>query len=334
MRSQFQKSFADIISPENILAAWQVFVSGKREKLDVQEFSHDLMGNILALHDELERGRYKHGPYEQFAIADPKPRQIHKAMVRDRLVHHAIYRQLAPFFFRMFISNSFSCQDGKGTHKALDCFRDTVSQVSRNHTRTCWVLKCDIKKFFASVDHDVLLSILAMCVRDQRIFFLLEEVVESFETASRKGLPLGNLTSQLFANVYMNEFDQFVKHKRKVRHYIRYADDWALLSDDRDMLVAELSVLTSFLKDRLALTVHPDKIVLRTVASGLDFLGWVHAPTHRTLRAATKRRMFRRLQENLTKETKASYLGLLSHGNTFRLSQDIENTAWMLGEYR
>jgi retron-type reverse transcriptase len=331
MRSQFQKSFVDIISPENLLCAWQEFVSGKREKLDVQVFVYDLMGNIFVLYDDLERGRYKHGVYEQFAIADPKPRQIHKATVRDRLVHHAIYRQLAPFFFRTFISDSFSCQDGKGTHKALDRFREMVASVSRNHTRTCWVLKCDIKKFFASIDHDILQAILAMYIPDPQTFHLLQEVIESFETAPRKGLPLGNLTSQLFSNIYLNEFDQFVKHRRKVRHYIRYADDFVLLSENKEELLEELPLLQTFLTERLALTMHPDKIVLRTIASGLDFLGWVHAPTHRTLRAATAHRMFRGLQENPTKETKASYLGLLSHGDTFKLSQDVENAAWVLG---
>lgn len=291
------------------------------------------MGNIFALHEDLKTGRYKHSGYERFAIADPKPRLIHKAAVRDRLLHHAIYRQLAPFFFRTFITDSFSCQEGKGTHKALNRFREMAAKVSRNHTRTCWALKCDIKKFFASIDHEILLAIIAMYVCDRQTFLLLQEVIESFKTAPGKGLPLGNLTSQLFANIYLNEFDQFVKHGRKVRHYVRYADDWVLFSQDREYLIAELPLLRSFLAERLALTVHPDKIVLRTIASGLDFLGWVHSPAHRTLRAATKRRMFRRLKENPTKETKASYLGFLSHGNAFRLSRDVENAAWVLGEW-
>jgi len=320
---------------ENLLAAWREFLRGKRKKQDVQEFQYKLMDNILALHRDLKYGhgvsifRYKHGGYKHFRISDPKPRDIHKATVRDRLLHHALYRKLYPFFDRTFIADSYSCRKNKGTHRAMNRFRQFAYQVSRNHTRTCWVLKCDIRKFFASIDHQILFDILAKYIPDDRIQALIVEVVGSFKTheATPRGLPLGNLTSQLLVNVYMNEFDQFVKHKLKARYYIRYADDFVFLSPSRPGLDALLQRIESFLRLRLNLNLHPDKVSIATFASGVDFLGWVHFPDHRVLRTATRRRMFRRLRETKEDAVVDSYLGLLSHGNTHELAANINERA-------
>ena len=174
-RIQFAHPYEDIISVENLLAAWREFVRGKRKKRDVQEFQYKLMDNILALHRDLKYGhgvsifRYKHGGYKAFKISDPKPRDIHKASVRDRLLHHALYRKLYPFFDRTWIADSYSCRKGKGTHKAMKRFRQFAYKVSRNHTRTCWVLKCDIRKFFASIDHSILNDIVSRYIPDERI---------------------------------------------------------------------------------------------------------------------------------------------------------------------
>ncbi len=166
MKRQFAKSFGEIASVGNLLEAWREFLSGKRGKRDVQEFQLRLMDNILALHRDLVNGTYRHGGYEAFKISDPKPRDIHKASVRDRLVHHAIYRQLYPFFDRTFTADSFSCRDEKGTLAALNRFRSFGRAASKNHTRTCWVLKCDIRKFFANIDHVTLVEILKPYIPD------------------------------------------------------------------------------------------------------------------------------------------------------------------------
>ncbi len=284
------------------------------------------MQNVLALHQDLATGAYHHSGYHHFKIADPKPRDIHKASVRDRLLHHALYRKLYPFFDRTFIPDSYSCRLGKGTHRAMAAFRRYAYQASKNHTKTLWVLKCDIRKFFASIDHHILLAILRRYLPDERTLSLLKNVIASFHsTAPGRGLPLGNLTSQLLVNVYMNEFDQFVKHKLKVRHYIRYADDFVILSQDRVRLGEILPYMGVFLRNRLGLAMHPHKVSISTLASGVDFLGWVHFPDHRVLRTATKHRMFERIKEvKGKKETLQSYLGLLSHGNTYRLQGMIE----------
>jgi len=315
--------FEEVVSVENLLEAWREFLRGKRGKRDVQEFQLQLMDNILALNEDLVNGTYRHGGYHAFNIADPKPRNIHKASVRDRLLHHAIYRVLYPFFDRTFIADSFSCREGKGTHAALDRFRSFSRVVSKNNTRTCWVLKCDIRKFFASVDHKILMSILARSIPDERLLALLQEIIGSFSTTPGIGLPLGNLTSQLLVNIYMNEFDQFTKHKLKAKHYIRYADDFVFLSPDRAWLEAHIPLIATFLSERLHLTLHPEKLFIKTLASGFDFLGWVHFPDHRVLRTATKRRMFKRMRENPSPETLASYRGLLRHGNTYALASRL-----------
>ena len=207
MRKQFQGTYAETISLENLFSAWQEFVLGKSNKRDVYEFTLNLSDNLVQFHDDLADFTYKHGNYEAFNISDPKPRNIHKACVRDRVLHHAIYRRLYPFFDKLFISDLYSCRLGKGVHKAMDRLHKFGLKVGKNNARTAWVLKLDIRKFFASIDHGILTDILTSYVPDKRILWLLREVIESFSVEAGKGLPLGNLTSQLFCNIYsINKF--------------------------------------------------------------------------------------------------------------------------------
>ena len=248
MKIKLSHKFKDIVNIDNLLEAWQEFIRGKRNKLDVQKFSFCLMDNILSLHQNLINHNYKHGRYQYFKINDPKLRTIHKASVRDRLLHHAVHRKLYPFFDKNFISDSFSCRINKGTHKALNHFRSFEYKVSQNNTKTCWILKCDIRKFFASIDQNILLEILEKYIPDNNIVHLLKEIIFSFcSENSSIGLPLGNLTSQLFANVYMNEFDQFVKHNLKIKFYLRYCDDFLLLSENPKYLNDTIKNLNHFL---------------------------------------------------------------------------------------
>lgn len=320
-RVSFSHTYQDIISVENLLAAWREFVHGKRNKKDVREFQYRLMDNILTLHQDLQNKTYIHGGYQHFKITDPKPRDIHKATVRDRLVHHALYRKLYPFFDATFIADSYSCRRGKGTHRAMNRFRAFARKESRNHTKTVWVLKCDIKKFFASIDQQTLLTTVSRYVVDMDIQDLLAKIVSSFNSGTAGvGLPLGNLTSQLLVNVYMNEFDQCVKRQLKAKYYIRYADDFVILSRDREWLEQLLMHIRRFLLEEMRLMLHPKKVSISTVATGIDFLGWVHFPDHRVLRTSTKRRMLKRVQ-GLEADSSAvlSYIGMLQHGNAMKL---------------
>jgi retron-type reverse transcriptase len=336
MKIHLVHKFEDIVSLENLLEAWREFLNGKRSKKDVQEFSMWLMDNIFSLHKDLINHTYKHGGYQAFKINDPKPRDIHKASVRDRLLHHAIYRILYPFFDKTFITDSYSCRNRKGTHKAINRFRNFVYKVSKNNTQTCWVLKCDIRKFFANIDHNILLKILRKYIPDENIMRLLQEVIESFYSFRPDvGLPLGNLTSQLFVNIYMNEFDQFVKHKMKARRYIRYADDFVIFSENRKWLENQIAVIRKFLYDKLKLELHPDKIFIKTIFSGIDFLGLVNFSDYRILRTKTKRRMIKKIiikwrklaEELITREsfnqTLQSYLGILKYCRGYKVENII-----------
>lgn len=314
----------DIISVQNLLEAWKEFICGKRRKADVQEFQHQFMDNVLRLHADLTEGTYRHGSYHAFKISDPKPRDIHKATVRDRLLHHALYRVLYPLFDRTWIADSFSCRDGKGTHRAMLRYQQFARKVSLNHTRTCWVLKCDIRKFFANIDQTILLRIVRGHIKDEAAVSLIANIVTSFDSDKKGiGLPLGNLTSQMLVNVYMNKFDQYVKHGLRAKYYIRYADDFVLLSADRSELEHFLVRIRSFLGERLHLQLHPHKVHIQTAVSGVDFLGWVHFPDHSVLRTSTKRRMLQHLKNNATEGVKASYRGMLAHGNAHRLCATI-----------
>lgn len=280
-------------------------------------FQTELGTNLLGLHDDLKQSTYAHGPYVAFTLADPKPRQIHKATVRDRVVHHLIHQVLYRHFHERFIFDSYSCQNGKGVHKAINRFQFFARKVSHNHTRTCYVLKCDIKKFFVSIDQTILLNILKRHISDQSMLWLLERVIYSFDSGQvGKGLPLGNLTSQLLVNIYMHEFDMYVKQRLRVKYYIRYADDFVLFSRDRKYLEETLVQARQFLEEKLALKPHPHKVSIETLSRGVDFLGWVHFPEYRLLRTVTKKRVLKALTTSSARETVISYRALLNHGHT------------------
>jgi retron-type reverse transcriptase len=250
-------------------------------------------------------------------------------------LHHAIYRILYPFFEKTFIADSYSCQLGKGAHKAINRFRKFAYIVSKNNTKTCWILKCDIRKFFANIDHEILLEILAKYILDKNIFWLLENVIESFENKPEIGLPLGNLTSQLFVNIYLNEFDQFVKHGLKAKYYIRYCDDFVILSKNKIWLEKIISRIKNFLEEKLKQELHQEKVFIKTLASGIDFLGFVAFPHHRILRTKTKKRMLKRIllrkqelergkisQESFNQSLQ-SYLGILKHCEGYKIGKEI-----------
>ncbi|MBI3816101.1 RNA-dependent DNA polymerase [Candidatus Peregrinibacteria bacterium] len=320
--------FDRIALPENLFAAWEEFRKGKGSREDVQIFERNLETHIFALHRDLAAQTYRHGPYGAFTIQDPKQRRIHKAAVRDRILHHAVFAALNPVFEPAFIAHSFSCRKGKGTHRGVDALERMLRQESRNRTRPCFVLKCDVHRFFASVDHAILLTILGKRIKDDRVMTLLGELVGRF--GDGKGIPIGNLTSQLFANVYMNELDQCMKHELHLKRYIRYTDDVVVLSNDRDSLQNLLPSIRSFLRGHLRLELHPRKVTIRKHRQGVDFLGYVLLPHHRVLRTKTKRRMVRKLQERVRvlgdaedradtiEHSLQSYLGVFSHANALK----------------
>lgn len=280
-----------------------------------------LEDNVFQLHKELRTGSYQHSSYTPFKIRDPKEREIHKATVKDRIVHQAVVSAIEPIFEPRFIFDSYSCRIGRGTHAASKRLQRFCRKASRNNTRTIYVLKLDIKKFFDSVEQQILYKLLCRHISDTRILHLLKKIIGSFSTTRGKGLPLGNLTSQLFANIYLHELDYFVKHKLHERWYLRYCDDFVIVHPSRTHVLGLVSTINNFLHKHLALSIHPEKMMIRTWSQGLDFVGYVHAPCCVVVRTKTAKRMVKRTNHaNL-----ASYWGLCSHANSFGLQQILLN---------
>jgi retron-type reverse transcriptase len=308
--------------------------------MDLQLFWEHLEDEVIALAEDLASGSYSHGPYSCFPVYEPKKREISKASVRDRLVHHMVYNALRPSFDHYFIHTSLSCRVGKGVHVGINMLRSMARHVSKNNTKPCWGLKLDVKRFFDNIDHAILKKQIHRHVKCPRTLQLIEHIIDSFCIAKAPrahGLPLGNVTSQLFANLYLHEFDLFIKHTLRQRHYIRYCDDFIILENNRTLLAGLIQPIKDFLAMELKLTLHPEKIVLRKLDWGLDFVGYVQLPHHRVVRTATKRRMLSQLtlrqkayhKGEISFETMqqslASYQAMLQHANGHGLSMLLGN---------
>ncbi|MDP3993633.1 MAG: reverse transcriptase/maturase family protein [bacterium] len=288
---------------------------------DVMAWERSLEVNLFELRDELSTNRYKHGHYTPFTIHDPKERRIHKAGVRDRIVHQAVVNILERIFECQFIFDSFSCRKGKGIHAASKRLQKFLVKASKNYTRTVYALKCDIRKFFDRVDHNILLELIRRRIDDNDTTSLLTNIVASFNATSAKGLPIGNLTSQLFANIYLHELDYFVKHILREKWYLRYCDDFIIISYSWGHLLNILEKIKYFFRQRLKLEIHPNKVSIRSWGQGIDFVGYVHMPNCVIVRTKTKNRVLRRVnQKNLV-----SYMGVCNHADTFELQQLLFN---------
>ena len=262
-------------------------------------------------------------------------RRIHEPSVRDRVLYQAIYKALYQTFDKSFIYDVFSSRNFRGTHAGVKRFTIFSRKVSSNFTRSVFVLKCDIRKFFDSIDHSILFGLISKKISDEKLLNLIRQIIDSFHHTSGKGLPLGNVTSQLFANIHMNEFDQFVKHALKAKYYIRYCDDFVILHQSKKHLLFLISKVQSFLKETLLLELHPNKVSVRKIHSGIDFLGYVSLPHYKVLRTKTKNRILKKIarlkcfyeKELITREcfeqSIQSYLGVLAHCKSEKIRDQI-----------
>ncbi len=330
-----------MISVDHIFQCWDYFKRGKRKRKDVQLFERHLEDQIFALHEDLRELRYEHGSYHSFHVFDPKERHISGACVRDRLVHQMVYSVLTEVFDKRFIFHSLSSRLGKGTHLGIFHLDRMIGKVSRNGKHPCFAMKMDIRRFFDNIDHAILKNLLRKVVHDEKVLTIIDVIIDSFavrKTSSGSlGVPLGNVTSQLFANVYLHELDDFIKQDLRERFYLRYCDDFIILSQSEDHLRSRLILIESFLRKRLHLELHPKKIVISKLSQGIDFVGYVLFSQYRRLRATTRRRLKRRLheayedyrEEKVTAEAMnqklQSYLGILSHANEHTLSEALKN---------
>ena len=289
----------------NLLRAAGKAQRGKRFLPATAEFNYNLEGELLRLQRELLDKSYRPGPYRTFHIHEPKKRMISAAPYRDRVVHHALCNVIEPVFERGFIHDSYACRRGKGTHAAVDRFQHYL----RRH---CCVLKCDVRKFFPSIDHEILLARIGRKIADPDVMWLVRLIVNNSNPQEptdyyfpgddlfapgerRKGLPIGNLTSQFFANVYLDGFDHFVREKLRPSGYVRYCDDFALFADDKALLRECLEACRGHLEG-LRLLLHADKCQVFPASQGAPFLGYRVLPGRRRLDPKNGWRMARRLR--------------------------------------
>lgn len=331
--------YLQIINLDNLFAAYREFRRGKRNKKEVAEFEINLEENIFALHNELEKFYYKHSKYTCFKISDPKPRIIHKAQIKDRVVHQAVYRILYPLFEKTFIFDSYASRLKKGTHRAVRRLTSFVYRVSQNYKIPCYAVKIDIEKFFYNIDHSVLSNLLKKKISCPQTIWLVEKILESFSTKQGKGLPLGNVTSQFFANVYLDPLDKFVKNNLQEKFYLRFCDDLMIVKPNPDFTFS-ISQIGKFLAGKLLLKIKTAKLKVRKLPWGFDYLGYVVLPHHLILRPKTRKRMLGNIEkrrqwvdrelitEEKFAETLNSYLGLLKHCDSNKLEISLQ-ILWM-----
>ena len=257
--------FDGVVSYSNLYRAYRKALLGARRNEEQAHFYYNLENELVTLGRELVDGTYNPGPYRYFMIFDPKEREIAIAPFRDRVVHHAIVNVLEPIYERRFVYDSYATRKGKGTLAAIKRAQSFLRE-SR------YYIKLDISKYFASIDRNTLLEILERKLKDTRLLELIARIVWNPPDEDR-GLPIGNMTSQFFANVYMDPFDHFVKETLKQRHYIRYMDDFVVFPDDRESIPGLLAQMKAYLNDELGLKVKENGVVINTPMHGLGFLG-------------------------------------------------------------
>jgi retron-type reverse transcriptase len=297
--------FDAITAFSNLLEATRRAVRGKRTRPNVAAFSLGLEEELHCLQEELMSRTYRPGPYRTFIVQEKKPRLISAAPFRDRVVHHALCNIIEPIFDRSFLYDSYACRKGKGTHAA-------VERASAYARRFRYVLKCDIEKYFPSIDHEILFGLIARRITDEGVLWLVRTILDSsnpqpevlhhFEgdglftpLERRRGIPIGNQTSQFFANVYLNELDHYAKETLRVPGYIRYVDDILVFHRDKRRLHEVLGALSAQ-SAKLRVRLHPRKCYVVPVAAGFTFLGYRVFPTYRRLDAGNVRKFKRRLR--------------------------------------
>lgn len=343
--------FPKIYDFENLFNAYKAAIKCKRYREDVMQYTDKLEENLIELQNEFIWKTYTVGRYNIFYVYEPKKRMIMSLQFKDRIAQHAIYSQLNPYFEKQFIYDSYACRVGKGTHKAVNRLHNWLKQTDRKPQKY-YYLKLDISKYFYRVDHAILMQILERKIADKDLLHILSVIINCEDTKfglplgvdigdvafdellGEVGLPIGNLTSQMFANLYLNELDQFCKHKLHLHYYIRYMDDIIILHPDKKHLETIKRKIAEFLKEELHLQLN-NKTCIRPTSMGIEFVGFRIWSTHIKLRKKTTKKLKRRLKyvfaayeaREIDKETLdrsvASYCGVLQHFNSYGLRQSL-----------
>lgn len=344
--------FDELTSWANLLLAFHKAARGKRGQANVARFEHRLEANLLRLQEELRSGTYRPGGYHSFFVHEPKRRKISAAPFRDRVVHHALCNLIEPLFEPAFVEGSFANRKGKGTHRALD----QCQQLARRYP---FFLQLDVRQFFPSIDHEILLARLARRIRDPQVLELARSILESgdgvlaaeyeqvyfpgddlFAALRPRGLPIGNLTSQFWANVYLDSLDHCVKRRLRCRGYLRYVDDFLLFAGSKQELWGWKRAIETHLES-LRLKLHPGAHP-RPVTEGIPFLGFVTYPDRRELKRRKgihyRRRLKRLVAQARRMGNPAKALASLQgweahcrHGNTVGLLESVRREAGVGG---
>jgi retron-type reverse transcriptase len=324
--------FGPVIAFQNLYRAFIQARHGKRHQAEVQRFECHLEERLLEIQEELLHERYRWGEYHAFRISDPKPRLIHAAPFRDRVVHHALHQVMESIFDPSLIFDTYACRKGKGTLAAVLRYDAFVRRLGGKG----FVLQCDIHRYFASVDHGILKALLRKRIGDPKLLRLLDSLIDTHQENGPKGIPIGNLTSQLFANLYLSLLDHFIKEQLRQRDYLRYMDDFVILGREKGELWKVLHGVRACLADHLRLELNPKRVAVMSIEKGIDFLGYVIFPGGykriRRRNVVNFRRKLKRLATGYAEGTipydqarasMASWLGLAKHANAFHLSRAI-----------
>lgn len=330
--------YATICSFKNLLLAYKRARQCKKFKGNILEYGFFLENNLLKLHKELKAQTYSPFPYTCFTIYEPKTRRIAAPAFRDRVMQHSLVSAIEPLFDAQFIYDSYACRKKRGTHfgarrvkKFLQAARSTAGKDAE-----IYCLRMDIKKFFASVSWDVLLFSIDKTIKCHRTRNLIHKIVTWYDFVNlegaaieppedmitigkRRGLPIGNLTSQLFANVYLNELDHFVKETLKIKWYGRYMDDFLIIHPDKEYLKQTLKNIRDFLKQCLQLELNSNKVIIQNVKTGIPFVGYLLFYDHVLIRGSTLRHM----QKQFRKRRKLFQKGLISEDKLFQTHNSI-----------
>lgn len=342
----YNKLYSKLCSIENLELAFRKARKRKSSRPYVQEFEQNLQENLKELHCELSAETYRPLPLITFILRDPKTRKISVSDFRDRIVHHALCNVIEPIFEKRFIYDSYANRKGKGTSAALRRFHQFKRKTSKNGSKVdekfnnnyvCgYILKADVRHYFDAVDHKVLLNIISRKIGDEKVMRLIGKILANHKTTQQgKGMPLGNLTSQFFANIYLNELDYYVKHSLKAKCYLRYVDDFVIFHESREALERYKEQINCFLQEKLRLELHPDKSKIKPLAKGLDFVGYRIFYYFTLLRKRNIKKIDSKLREIedlyknrlIYKETIDAILngwfGYMNGSNTFKLQQKI-----------
>ncbi len=343
---EFNEIYERIISLPNLYKAYLDARNSRKKSKDCIEFEKNLHENLWKMHEELFLQNYRFLPYKMFYVKDYKRRKILAPCFRDHIVHHAIFNFIEQIFEPSFIPDSYACRKGKGTHRAFKRLKGMINKSSFND----YFMKCDITKYFYSIDQYVLIGLIEKRISDCRLTKLIINIIQMhkeqhslghvanpYHPEKRKGIPIGSLLSQLFANIYLNELDYFVKNKLRIKKYVRYVDDFVIVGGSNANLIDIYSKMTLFLQEVLFLKLEMRKTQINKISFGIDFLGYVGFKHHVRIRSKNyrmfKKKFSRRIKKVLNREIEFyslkcsydSYLGHLSYTNSRRIEENLKS---------